>query len=98
MSKVKVEKWLKNLKIEKYGEHIEYFKVEGFWWSQIAWGHGKSKGLAHCPCCKGETEFYVWSMAGSGKKCNNCGVVMHLGGVSIDRKTYDAYLESQKGE
>lgn len=28
-----------------------------------------------CPHCNGKTRAYVWSLAGSGKKCNDCGAM-----------------------
>ena len=28
-----------------------------------------------CPFCESVTEAYAWSLAGSGKRCNNCSAV-----------------------
>ena len=28
-----------------------------------------------CPWCESVTEAYAWSLAGSGKRCNNCTAV-----------------------
>ena len=28
-----------------------------------------------CPWCESVTEAYAWSLAGSGKRCNNCAAV-----------------------
>ena len=33
--------------------------------------HGKSTIIIVCPFCKRETEAYIWSINGSGKRCNN---------------------------
>jgi len=34
--------------------------------------HGRSTKIVVCPFCKEETEVYIWSFAGRGKKCE-CG-------------------------
>ena len=37
--------------------------------------NGKSTVFVTCPFCQEEVEAYIWSMAGSGKKCPKCGAV-----------------------
>ena len=32
--------------------------------------HGKSTMMIKCPFCEREIEVYIWSFAGSGKKCS----------------------------
>ena len=36
---------------------------------------GKSTVEVECPFCKTWVRAYVWSMAGSGKRCPTCGAV-----------------------
>lgn len=33
---------------------------------------GRSRVFIECPFCKGRFWAYVWSLAGSGKKCPHC--------------------------
>jgi len=35
--------------------------------------HGNSSIDIECPFCKTKTTAYIWSLAGSGKKCIGCG-------------------------
>lgn len=35
--------------------------------------------LANCPFCGTEVKLYLWSLAGSGKKCT-CGAMFYIGG------------------
>ena len=37
--------------------------------------HGKSTMMVKCPFCGRELEVYIWSFAGSGKKCS-CGALL----------------------
>lgn len=34
---------------------------------------GKTRILIACPFCQGTFWAYVWSLAGSGKRCEHCG-------------------------
>lgn len=34
--------------------------------------HGRSRALVCCPFCFHKFEIFVWSLAGSGKRCPNC--------------------------
>lgn len=39
--------------------------------------HGKSTALVDCPFCQEKAIIiYVWSFAGGGKKCPNCGAML----------------------
>ena len=40
--------------------------------------HGRSTVFIECPFCGEQTEAYVWSLNGSGKKCWKCKAV-HTG-------------------
>ncbi len=40
--------------------------------------HGKSTEILECPFCKKNTEVYIWSRRGSGKKCE-CGAKFESG-------------------
>jgi hypothetical protein len=51
--------------IPKYRNHKKYRGVSEF---------GKSTCIIECPYCGVETEAYVWSLAGCGKKCS-CGAM-----------------------
>lgn len=37
--------------------------------------HGGSTMMVKCPFCGSELEVYIWSFAGSGKKCS-CGALL----------------------
>lgn len=56
-------------------EHVKYAGVSRM---------GKSTCIIICPFCKAETTAFVWSLAGSGKKCSNedCGAIHGSIGVS----------------
>lgn len=50
--------------------------------------HATSYIYITCPFCGAETRAYIWSLAGSGKKCI-CGA-MHTGfGLTVPVKTKD---------
>ena len=44
-------------------------------WSE----HGKTRVQVKCPFCHGPIVAYLWSLAGSGKKCA-CGAKLHHDG------------------
>jgi len=54
--------------------------------SKIYKGHSAANGattaLIVCGWCGGKTEAYIWSMAGSGKKCAYCPAVHASFGMS----------------
>lgn len=37
--------------------------------------HGRSTMMVRCPFCGEEFEVYIWSFAGSGKRCS-CGALL----------------------
>lgn len=37
---------------------------------------GRAMGRLVCPCCDADVDFYIWSMAGGGKRCPNCAVLL----------------------
>ena len=37
--------------------------------------NGRSTVFVECPFCQTEVEAFIWSLAGSGKKCPKCGAV-----------------------
>lgn len=90
MAKIKTEHWLFPIRIEsKYWQDQEnerYLITEGFSAWRTASGHGTSSGKAKCPCCSAVSDIYLWSFAGSGKRCNNCGVLMVLSGAIVEKK------------
>lgn len=43
--------------------------------------HGRSRCKIKCPFCSDIITVYLWSLAGSGKKCS-CGAI-HTGGYTI---------------
>lgn len=40
--------------------------------------HGRSTMMVKCPFCEEEFEVYIWSFAGSGKRCS-CGALLMNG-------------------
>jgi len=47
--------------------------------------HGKSTIFVMCPFCKKETVAYMWSISGSGKKCNFCTNTLLTMGTAFKR-------------
>ena len=47
--------------------------------------HGRSSIIIVCPWCGGEELAYVWSLAGSGKRCSSCKDVIHYMSISAKR-------------
>jgi len=47
--------------------------------------HGRSSIIIVCPWCGQEVEAFIWSLAGSGKRCD-CKDVIHYMSVSAKRK------------
>lgn len=41
--------------------------------------HGRSTMMVKCPFCEEELEVYIWSLAGSGKRCS-CGALLGMYG------------------
>lgn len=46
---------------------------------------GRSTVIITCPWCQADTEAYVWSLAGSGKRCVKCGALHTYRGISYRR-------------
>jgi len=46
--------------------------------------HGRSQCVIECPFCKHRVTAYLWSLAGSGKMCPECGA-KHVMGFSVER-------------
>lgn len=46
--------------------------IELYDWSSE---HGRSTKMVKCPFCGEEVEVYIWSFAGSGKRCS-CGALL----------------------
>lgn len=60
---------------------------------QISNEFGRAKGRTQCVFCDASVEFYIWSMAGSGKKCYNCGI--RIGYMSSSCKIEDFKFPNQ---
>lgn len=41
--------------------------------------HGKSTMMVKCPFCESKIEVYIWSFAGSGRRCS-CGALLGMYG------------------
>lgn len=63
----------KPLCCQKLGPAREFKGHAGYrvLWSAV----GRTKVLLTCPFCDADVEAYLWSLAGSGKKCG-CGAVL----------------------
>lgn len=44
---------------------------------------GRTSAVYTCPVCGTETRAFIWSVAGSGKKCSGCKLVLTQVGVWI---------------
>ena len=51
---------------------------------------GRSSIDISCPFCKTVVEAYLWSLAGSGKRCPGCGAKhTYLGGLTYKEVDHD---------
>lgn len=48
--------------------------------------HGKSTIKIVCPFCDTKFFAYIWSLAGIGKRCPDCGAMFGSGGVAYKRR------------
>lgn len=48
--------------------------------------HGRSTMMVKCPFCEEEVEVFIWSFAGSGKRCS-CGAL--LGRITCVKEVED---------
>lgn len=47
--------------------------------------HGKSTMMVRCPFCESEIEVYIWSFAGSERRCS-CGALLEMYGCVKEGK------------
>lgn len=92
-NKILIDKWKPGIKFIKMNKG---YAVSGDGWDQISSEMGRSKGLTECPCCGNEIEFYIWSMSGGGKRCDNCNIVVYRSGVYLSEKDYNEYQKLNK--
>lgn len=64
---------------------VKYDKTKGKTWVAVDShsAHGKSYIRIKCPHCNSITKAYLWSLAGSGKKCTGCGAIHGSFGQSL---------------
>lgn len=56
---------------------------------------GTSSIDIECPFCQTNTTAYIWSLAGSGKKCPGCGAIHHWqGGITKKKLPPAFYVET----
>jgi len=55
--------------------------------------NGRSYFYAKCPFCNNDQKIYVWSFAGSGKRCEGCGAMFSWFGEAYHFKELN--LESE---
>ena len=59
--------------------------------------HGRSTVVITCPFCDCDVEAYCWSLAGSGKRCPECGAIHGGWGMTYNKKTANTIeLEKQR--
>lgn len=46
----------------------------------VSRAHARTTALIQCPFCLRSVRAYVWSLAGSGKRCE-CGALLHGDGI-----------------
>ena len=71
--RLKVEKWQYPIPFRRIGSGIAIDVVQVYRTSNE---FGRAMGCLECPCCKADVEFYIWSMAGGGKRCPNCNALL----------------------
>jgi len=94
--KVKIEEFKQDLVILR--NRNGSYSISGAGWSKLSSEHGKSKGIIDCPCCGNVQEFFIWSIQGVGKYCDNCNVLLYTRGAYIGKehlnKTSTKHIES----
>lgn len=83
-TKIQINKFKKEIKIEK--RHPGTYWVDGGSYSPGKSEHATSTAWKECPCCGVKTEVYIWSLAGGGKACPGCGVLLCSRGAFIELK------------
>lgn len=61
-------------------------------------GHGTSTVEIVCPFCGTEVEAYIWSLAGGGKKCPECGAIHYNEGFTRKYLTQKKKARKADGE
>lgn len=84
MAKIKFKYWKSRVEGAKL-PHGGFF-IEGNDAYQISNAPGRAMGHTKCPCCEGGVDFYIWSMAGSGKRCPRCNVLIFSSGVILKQE------------
>lgn len=56
---------------------------------------GKSKAKLDCPFCGLTATVYIWSLSGSGKRCE-CGALHCNGNTFVSKELYLSFKNSQK--
>tara|TARA_R110000851_G_scaffold108617_1_gene230063 strand:- start:37837 stop:38154 length:318 start_codon:yes stop_codon:yes gene_type:complete len=83
-TKIQLNKFKKDLKIEK--RYPGTYWIGGGSYSAGKSQHATSTAWKQCPCCGTETEVFIWSLAGGGKSCPGCGVMLFSSGAFIELK------------
>ena len=91
--KLLINKWKPGIEFTK--TNTGYTVISGGWWG-ISSVMGRSKGEMECPCCGHIFEFYIWSMSGGGKRCDNCNIVVYRSGVYLSDEDYNEYQKLNK--
>ena len=84
MAKIRFQNWKDNIPAMKMANG--FLVSVGFRFWQTTSVHGRSKGKVHCPCCEYQTEIYLWSFRGGGKRCDVCNVLLGSSGAYIENK------------
>lgn len=88
--KVDFSKWKTPIKLIKTNNG---YKIEGYGYNKTTSTHGRSKGYVYCPCCKQGNDIFIWSFIGSGKRCENCKVLITYGGAFVTKEEINKNIE-----
>lgn len=57
---------------------------------------GRAHGTIACPFCHHKQTAYVWSMAGGGKRCEHCNIMMTCAHAVVTKIEYNKWVELEK--
>jgi hypothetical protein len=68
------------------------FFVDGDGYYRISNEFGRAMGRTICPCCGTVVDFYILSMAGSGKRCPVCRIRLNFRGAYLGAEEITPFI------
>lgn len=80
--KIDASKWTQPYELNKSGN---YYTAPTPYYQDYRSTHARSTAITACGFCMTEHTVYIWSFAGGGKKCRNCGALMSPNATLADK-------------